>query len=133
PGRRLKVGSTIVFEPDQPMVPASHGETLLSSDPPRQGNTTHKSLLKATIIARDDATKGRILQFDLPKGESLITQLPDYGQVPFPPYITDSQATPDQYQTVYAQIPGAVAAPTAGLHFTPELLHKCHISGIDQA
>ncbi|MEQ8970974.1 MAG: tRNA preQ1(34) S-adenosylmethionine ribosyltransferase-isomerase QueA [Coleofasciculus sp. C1-SOL-03] len=133
PGRRLKVGSTIVFEPDQPMVPASHGEIPLSADPPRQGNTTKKSLLKATIIARDDATKGRILQFDLPKGESLVTQLADYGQVPFPPYITDSEATPDQYQTVYAQIPGAVAAPTAGLHFTPELLERCHISGIDQA
>lgn len=137
PGRRLKVGSTIIFEPE-PIVPASYGDTPLSSedtDPPRQkqSKTQNKSLLKATIIARDDATKGRILQFDLPKGKSLVTLLSDYGQVPFPPYITNSQATPDQYQTVYAQIPGAVAAPTAGLHFTPELLERCHSSGIEQA
>ncbi|MEQ9626379.1 tRNA preQ1(34) S-adenosylmethionine ribosyltransferase-isomerase QueA [Coleofasciculus chthonoplastes] len=136
PGRRLKVGSTIVFEPDQPIVQASHGKTPLSSEDtetPRQDNTKNRSPLKATIIARDDATSGRLLQFDLPKGESLVTLLPNYGQVPFPPYITHSQATPDQYQTVYAQIPGAVAAPTAGLHFTPELLKRCHISGIEQA
>lgn len=42
--------------------------------------------------------------------------------MPFPPYIKQSQALPEQYQTVYASNLGAVAAPTAGLHFTRELL-----------
>ncbi|MFP5275208.1 tRNA preQ1(34) S-adenosylmethionine ribosyltransferase-isomerase QueA [Coleofasciculus sp.] len=142
PGRRLKVGSTIVFEPDKPVASVSYGETPPSSDETEtaglietKNRETYGSMppLQATIIARDDETKGRLLQFDLPKGKSLITLLPHYGQVPFPPYITHSQATPDQYQTVYAKIPGAVAAPTAGLHFTPELLQRCHQRGIEQA
>ena len=142
PGRRLKVGSTIVFELDQSAVLVNHGEISPSSNDTetrRNGDIKNQytlrplSPLKATIIARDDATKGRLLQFDLPVGKSLIPLLPYYGQVPFPPYITHSQATPDQYQTVYAQVPGAVAAPTAGLHFTPELLQRCHLSGIEQA
>ncbi|NEP07954.1 MAG: tRNA preQ1(34) S-adenosylmethionine ribosyltransferase-isomerase QueA, partial [Okeania sp. SIO4D6] len=47
-----------------------------------------------------------------------------FGHVPFPPYVTDSQALTEQYQTVYGTILGAVAAPTAGLHFTDELLEK---------
>jgi len=45
--------------------------------------------------------------------------LDSFGQVPLPPYITNSQADRSQYQTVYAQRLGAIAAPTAGLHFTP--------------
>ena len=44
------------------------------------------------------------------------------GEMPLPPYIHDHSAPPDRYQTVYAQPPGSAAAPTAGLHFTPELL-----------
>jgi len=53
--------------------------------------------------------------------------------VPLPPYITESQSEPEQYQTVYADRPGAVAAPTAGLHFTPSLLDRLQQKGIDQA
>jgi len=44
------------------------------------------------------------------------------GQTPLPPYITEPLADPDRYQTVYARDPGSAAAPTAGLHFTPELI-----------
>ena len=42
-----------------------------------------------------------------------------YGEVPLPPYITEPLAEPERYQTVYADRPGSVAAPTAGLHLTP--------------
>ncbi|HEY9883169.1 MAG TPA: tRNA preQ1(34) S-adenosylmethionine ribosyltransferase-isomerase QueA, partial [Thermosynechococcaceae cyanobacterium] len=55
------------------------------------------------------------------------------GQVPLPPYITQSEAEPEQYQTVYADRPGAIAAPTAGLHFTPALLQRLQAHGIEQA
>ena len=44
--------------------------------------------------------------------------------MPLPPYITEPLADPDEYQTVYARDPGSAAAPTAGLHFTPELLER---------
>jgi S-adenosylmethionine:tRNA ribosyltransferase-isomerase len=52
------------------------------------------------------------------------------GQVPLPPYITAPLADPDRYQTVFARRPGSVAAPTAGLHLTPELLSRIESRGI---
>ncbi|MCG6154302.1 tRNA preQ1(34) S-adenosylmethionine ribosyltransferase-isomerase QueA [Rubinisphaera margarita] len=55
------------------------------------------------------------------------------GAIPLPPYIQHGKAAPEdreRYQTVYASTPGAVAAPTAGLHFTPELLDRCRESGV---
>ena len=53
------------------------------------------------------------------------------GHTPLPPYIHESPADPERYQTVYAREPGSVAAPTAGLHFTPELLDKLRAKGIE--
>lgn len=91
------------------------------------------TMLTATVIDVDAATGGRILKFDVPDGKPLVQVLERFGEIPLPPYITDSKAADDQYQTVYAQIPGAVAAPTAGLHFTPELLDKLEQKGINRA
>lgn len=59
-----------------------------------------------------------------------------FGTVPLPPYIRRQLPTSDdweRYQTTYARRPGAIAAPTAGLHFTPELLGRCRERGIDTA
>jgi S-adenosylmethionine:tRNA ribosyltransferase-isomerase len=116
PGRRLKPGAKIIFE-----APSTTGEV-----PPLEP-------LKATILERDEATGGRLIEFEVSAGASLEELLEQYGQIPLPPYITDSQALPEQYQTVYAKTAGAIAAPTAGLHFTPELLEQCHQAGIQQA
>lgn len=52
------------------------------------------------------------------------------GHVPLPPYIHTTLENPERYQTVYAHKPGSAAAPTAGLHFTPELLNKLRANGI---
>ncbi|MBF0184752.1 MAG: tRNA preQ1(34) S-adenosylmethionine ribosyltransferase-isomerase QueA [Magnetococcales bacterium] len=64
--------------------------------------------------------------------EPLSQALQRHGQLPLPPYITDSdrEQDPHRYQTVYADKPGAVAAPTAGLHFTPSLLARLRAQGI---
>jgi S-adenosylmethionine:tRNA ribosyltransferase-isomerase len=56
--------------------------------------------------------------------------LEKFGQVPLPPYIHTPLAEPERYQTVYAEIDGSVAAPTAGLHFTPKLLNKVQKKGV---
>ncbi len=64
-----------------------------------------------------------------------------YGRMPLPPYVHRSEREPDaacaldreRYQTIYARVPGAVAAPTAGLHFTPELLERLAARGVERA
>ncbi|MDY6902609.1 MAG: tRNA preQ1(34) S-adenosylmethionine ribosyltransferase-isomerase QueA [Cyanobacteriota bacterium] len=114
PGKRFKKGSEIIFEP-------------------KQENLESVEELTATVLETDEATGGRLLQFDVPPGMSLIQLLEVFGEVPLPPYITQSEAESQQYQTVYAENPGAVAAPTAGLHFTPELLEKLQETGINRA
>lgn len=54
-----------------------------------------------------------------------------YGEAPFPPYISGSKSSLDDYQTIYAEEKGSVASPTAGLHFTESLLEKIKQKGID--
>jgi len=56
--------------------------------------------------------------------------LPQLGRVPLPPYIKSPLSDPERYQTVYARVLGSAAAPTAGLHFTPELLNRIEQSGV---
>ena len=115
PGKRLKPGATIIFGKQEP------------------GDGRGVGALTATVVAIDAATGGRILQFNVPPETALEQWLDQLGHMPLPPYITKTEAKPDQYQTVYADRPGAVAAPTAGLHFTPELLQQLQANGIEQA
>ncbi|HSD29489.1 MAG TPA: tRNA preQ1(34) S-adenosylmethionine ribosyltransferase-isomerase QueA, partial [Vicinamibacteria bacterium] len=63
------------------------------------------------------------------------TALERHGRVPLPPYIhrPDGPSDRERYQTVYAREPGSVAAPTAGLHFTPDLLESLRARGVEQA
>ncbi len=68
----------------------------------------------------------RLIQFSEPI-EPYLTQV---GHVPLPPYIHTQLDDPERYQTVYAKDPGSAAAPTAGLHFTPELIQKLEDKGI---
>jgi S-adenosylmethionine:tRNA ribosyltransferase-isomerase len=64
--------------------------------------------------------------------DSLVV-LGEHGEMPLPPYITERLDDPDRYQTVYAREPGSAAAPTAGLHFTPELLSELDRLGVASA
>jgi S-adenosylmethionine:tRNA ribosyltransferase-isomerase len=71
-------------------------------------------------ITKDLGGPQRLVVFD----QSLDSSLRAFGQVPLPPYIRYPLADPERYQTVYAKESGSSAAPTAGLHFTPELLRQ---------
>lgn len=103
PGKKAKVGTKIVFG----------GGLLIGEviDIVEEGN--------------------RLIQFAY-EGifEEILDQL---GQMPLPPYITHQLADKNRYQTVYAKYDGSAAAPTAGLHFTPELLEKVRGMGVEIA
>ncbi len=79
--------------------------------------------IRATVIELREGGI-RVVRFS---DESLLPQI---GEVPLPPYIHTPLADPERYQTVYADTEGSVAAPTAGLHFTPELLEKIQAKGV---
>jgi S-adenosylmethionine:tRNA ribosyltransferase-isomerase len=64
------------------------------------------------------------------KGETFFSVLDRLGTMPLPPYITEKLEDPERYQTVYSKHLGSAAAPTAGLHFTPELLEKIRGMGV---
>jgi S-adenosylmethionine:tRNA ribosyltransferase-isomerase len=66
-------------------------------------------------------------------GLGSLSVLERHGEMPLPPYITERLADPDRYQTVYAREPGSAAAPTAGLHFTPDLMDALARRGIEIA
>ncbi|PHM06941.1 tRNA preQ1(34) S-adenosylmethionine ribosyltransferase-isomerase QueA [Nostoc sp. 'Peltigera malacea cyanobiont' DB3992] len=122
PGKSFKLGAKIIFEPRQ-----------LGIRDYKDSSPVPSPQLTATVLETDAATGGRLLQFDVPEGKTLVQLLEVFGEVPLPPYITTSEAADEQYQTVYAKQPGAIAAPTAGLHFTPELLQKLGDRQINQA
>ena len=108
PGRRIAVGDTLRFV---------------------------EAGLTAEVLDRTDAG-GRILRFTIESPERVVdeadvaTRLEQWGRVPLPPYITTPLANAGRYQTVYARTPGSAAAPTAGLHFTPQLMATLEAKGI---
>ena len=85
--------------------------------------------LRCRILDFVPETGGRLVRF-LFEGvfEDLLSQL---GEMPLPPYIHEKLMDRERYQTVYAREEGSAAAPTAGLHFTPELLDRIRSMGVD--
>ena len=104
PGKRAKIGSKLVFGDG-----ALKGEIV---DMVEEGN--------------------RIIKFDYDreKYSNVYEILHEIGLMPLPPYITERLEDKSRYQTVYAREEGSAAAPTAGLHFTPELLEKLKAKGV---
>ncbi|HEX4863094.1 MAG TPA: tRNA preQ1(34) S-adenosylmethionine ribosyltransferase-isomerase QueA [Acidimicrobiales bacterium] len=103
PGRRLPPGTRLHSNPDGPAVIEVGKRVELDS--------------------RDDARRYVTLLGDE------VEILERTGTVALPPYIHETLADPERYQTVYAEKPGSVAAPTAGLHLTTELLQRCKEKG----
>jgi S-adenosylmethionine:tRNA ribosyltransferase-isomerase len=100
-GRRVRVGTRLELEGPQPAPPRA--EVIEVLDGPR-----------------------RLLRFEQPI-EPLLDEI---GVVPLPPYIHEPLTDAQRYQTIYARIEGSVAAPTAGLHFTPELMEALQEQGV---
>jgi S-adenosylmethionine:tRNA ribosyltransferase-isomerase len=97
-----------------------------------EGKVCLLGTLDATVESKGEA--GEVtLAFDF-HGPALDEAIAAVGEMPLPPYIAGKRGTDDQdrqdYQTVYAEREGAVAAPTAGLHFTPDLMNRLEASGI---
>lgn len=87
-------------------------------------------ILKATCVSETEMG-GRTLRFTYTGiFQDLLDQL---GEMPLPPYIKEQLNDPNRYQTVYAKHSGSAAAPTAGLHFTPELLEQLELKGVNIA
>jgi S-adenosylmethionine:tRNA ribosyltransferase-isomerase len=105
PGRKLPVGEQVIF---------GQGE------------------LEATIVGRGELGL-RTLQFVSTDGREVGGHIERLGHIPLPPYIDrdDESGDRERYQTVFAKNPGAIAAPTAGLHFTPEILERVRVRGAE--
>jgi S-adenosylmethionine:tRNA ribosyltransferase-isomerase len=103
---------------------------LRASKPPQAGGTL---LFSAGVTASVDGRSGDfyVLRFSVP----LAAYLEAHGEVPLPPYLERAPQAADEarYQTVYARDPGAVAAPTAGLHFDAEMLRETQALGVRHA
>ncbi|RCU48775.1 tRNA preQ1(34) S-adenosylmethionine ribosyltransferase-isomerase QueA [Corallincola luteus] len=87
--------------------------------------------IKVEMLGRDDA----LFELEFDPAKTVLEWLEQYGHMPLPPYIDrpDEGADRERYQTVYNQKPGAVAAPTAGLHFDDAILQRLQEKGVEQA
>jgi len=86
---------------------------------------------KATMVARHDT----LFELEFEHSQNVLDILNDIGHMPLPPYIDrpDNEADRERYQTVYGEKPGAVAAPTAGLHFDDKLMTALKNKGVQMA
>ena len=104
PGKRAKVGMRQVF-----------GDGMLVGE---------------VVSVTDEGNRLIRFEYDREKYENIYNILHNIGLMPLPPYITEQLGDNSRYQTVYAREEGSAAAPTAGLHFTPEILAKLKDKGV---
>ena len=105
---------------------------LRANKTPKEGAILYfENAIKAKVVGRHDSLFELLFLSDKP----VLELLSQYGHIPLPPYIEreDTEADRERYQTVFAQHAGAVAAPTAGLHFTDELLQSLINKGVSTA
>jgi len=112
----------------------THADRMLAkvraSKSPKPGTVLKLAGVDVTVRGREQDLFD--LQWQLPDGVSLDELLIEHGKMPLPPYITREVSDDDltRYQTVYAEEPGAVAAPTAGLHFDESIFNELSEKGI---
>ncbi|MDZ4180354.1 MAG: tRNA preQ1(34) S-adenosylmethionine ribosyltransferase-isomerase QueA [Coriobacteriia bacterium] len=103
PGRRVKAGARLVF-----------GE----------------GALRGLVVDTLEDSGARLIRFTTESGLTFREAVHAFGEVPLPPYITRPLQNPESYQTVFAREERSAAAPTAGLHFTPELVARIEALGV---
>lgn len=105
---------------------------IRASHSPQPGSAL---LLEGCLAVRVIEKEGALYRLQFAGDESVLTLLERHGSLPLPPYITHAPDAVDEtrYQTVYAREPGAVAAPTAGLHFDAEMLAELEAMGVRSA
>lgn len=109
--------------------------TPLALLPPRDRPPRTPAPLATFVSRAEDGTA--LVEFRVAAASGLVAALDEWGELPLPPYIEREHGpTPqdrERYQTIFARVPGAVAAPTAGLHFSPEILAALERRGIHRA
>ena len=110
PGKRLKPGAVIEFSD-------AKGAVVLTGE----------------VVSIDPDNGSRGVKFVASEGLTFNKALHQVGKTPLPPYITEYQGDQEMYQTVYSRTERSAAAPTAGLHFTPELLQRIKDKGVNVA
>ena len=145
PGKKLRPGAVVVFGEESgggrtgaaaethagfPAEGDSDSAPLLEREGQESTAVQRRPILRAEIL---DVVEGgnRLVRFEY---EGIFEEVLDrLGEMPLPPYITKKLDDPNKYQTVYARYDGSAAAPTAGLHFTQELLQEIQDKGVNLA
>lgn len=129
-GVREATGAKVEVLLLRPVAPGSYESLAKPGKRIREGEWLSFGDLRARVAAASD--KKRILTF---AGNDLARRLDEIGEAPLPPYIRRPPVAMDRnrYQTIYAASPGAVAAPTAGLHFSEEILRELRGRGVEIA
>jgi S-adenosylmethionine:tRNA ribosyltransferase-isomerase len=113
-GRKIRVGTRIGIRDRE--------------DRDRDRELSHAPYIVGEVMGETEAG-GRLIRFD----KAIESLLDDLGITPLPPYIHEPLSDAERYQTIYARVRGSVAAPTAGLHFTPELIDEIGRKGVEFA
>jgi S-adenosylmethionine:tRNA ribosyltransferase-isomerase len=147
PGRRVRAGDVLTTEDGLPAAVVeqdlAEGRWRLrwcfaggaAGAPPVDGLPAAAPPVGAPLVGAPpvDAPPVDDLPAGAPSYDEVVAFLEHYGEVPLPPYLTAGIDDPERYQTVYARHPASAAAPTAGLHLTPDLLGRLAAAGVGMA
>ena len=125
PGRRLRPGAKVIIMPSRPDEKSLVNPAFIKGGTGGFSGVDNGGLTAEVLASHPDGVK--TVRLD---PEEEILRL---GEMPLPPYIYQPLDDPERYQTIYSKEPGSAAAPTAGLHFTQELLGKIKSAGVELA
>jgi len=135
-GRRTKTGGKVEVLLLAPLADGCWEALVRSKSVPGAGERLELGAEGAALVTFEEALGEGRARLSFPQGVSAFEVAERHGHVPLPPYIRGAEDTEEdrlRYQTVFAREKGAVAAPTAGLHFTEDLLARLRLRGVEIA